>query len=224
MEYLVMQIALFLALAALAGSVLGALGTRWVYAVLTNNCRNELSGLRRNYEDMTRENLALRTQVQQMGNALRKISTTASEADYGEYLESRKALENTRRQYEMLLDKVASQDKVVQELRQQLQLRKAELDALRREAAVPSSEAQHQLAPLPAVLEQNDDLTLIHGINQTVARKLRALGIMSYRQVAEFCRDDISRMQRLIGSDIPLPLEEWAQSARQLFQQKYLQT
>lgn len=223
MGYLVMQIALFLALAALAGSILGALGARWVYAVLTNNCRNELSGLRRNYEDVTRENLALRAQVQQMGSALRKISTTASEADYGEYLESRKALENTRRQCEMLLDKVASQDKAMQGLRQQLQLRKAELGALRHEPAVPSPEAQRRLTPLPTVLEQHDDLTLIQGISQTVAQKLRALGIMSYHQVAEFSRDDISRMQCIIGSDIPLPLEEWAQNARQLFQQKYLQ-
>ena len=100
MGYLVMQTALFLLVATVAGIALGWWGARTIHATIATNCRNELAGLRRNYEDATRDNAALRTQLRQMDSALRKISTVSTETDYGEFLENRKALENLRRQYE----------------------------------------------------------------------------------------------------------------------------
>lgn len=222
MGYFVMQIAVFLAVAALAGIVLGWWGARLLYLSMAANCRDELAGLRRNYEDATRENHALRQQLQQVEHALRKLGTSASEADYGEYLQTRKALENTRRQYETLLEKLHEQEKTLEKFRHQLKASKQELDELRTQPPVPAS-LPSLTEMLPPELESSDDLTRIQGISQTLAGKLRALGIMTYRQVAEMGFDDISSIQRIIGGEGRLPVDEWIASARSLFLQKYQQ-
>lgn len=227
MEYFVVQIAVFLIIAAVAGVALGWWGARLVYFSAAANCRDELAGLRRNYEDATRENHALRTQLHQVEQALRKLGATNSQADYGEYLQTRKALENTRRQYESLLERLHEQEKTVEKFRNQLQVRKQELDALKKNldpvAGVYAEPVLTLTDILPPELESSDDLTCIQGISQTLAGKLRALGIMTYRQIAEMGRDDISSIQRLIGGDKSLPIDEWVASARALFLQKHHQ-
>lgn len=222
MGYLVMQTALFLLVATVAGIALGWWGARTIHATIATNCRNELAGLRRNYEDATRDNAALRTQLRQMDSALRKISTVSTETDYGEFLENRKALENVRRQYEVLLEKLHQQEQTIQHIRGQLQQRKVELAALKQSLPTPVT---LEIVPTATVLtlETKDDLTCIQGINSSLASKLQALGIMTYRQVAEFTRDDFTQTQRILGLESPPPFEEWVQNARLLFQQKYTQ-
>lgn len=224
MEYFVIQTAIFLLLAVVAGIALGWWGARLVHANLTANCQNELAGLRRNYEDAIKDNLLLRTQLRQMEGALRKVGNTSSNADYGEFLETRKALETTRRQYEALLEKLHQQEKSLNQFRTQLQSRKAELDELKQSITVPAKDASTPLASLGKALEPelvaSDDLTCIQGVNQSLASKLRALGIISYRQIAEFTRDDINSVQRIIGVESKLPVDEWIQNAHSLFQQK----
>lgn len=231
MEYFVMQIAVFLAVAALVGIAFGWWGAHLLYASATASCQDELAGLRRNYEDATRENHALRAQLRQVEQALRKLGASASETDYGEYLQTRKALENTRRQYEALLERLHEQEKTVEKLRYQLQARKQELDELKKNlgSGLPEGHYGEPTLPIslaeiiPSELENSDDLTRIEGINQGLAGKLKALGIMTYRQVAEMGRDDIRSMQRVIGGDNHLPIEEWVESARSLFLQKHHQ-
>lgn len=222
MGYLVMQTALFLLVATVAGIALGWWGARTIHATIATNCRNELAGLRRNYEDATRDNAALRTQLRQMDSALRKISTVSTETDYGEFLENRKALENVRRQYEALLEKLHQQEQTIQQFRGQLQQRKVELANLKQ--TLPTPITLDVLSTTTALTpETKDDLTCIQGINSSLASKLQALGIMTYRQVAEFTRDDFTQTQRILGLESPPPFEEWVQNARLLFQQKYTQ-
>ncbi len=228
MGYFVMQIAVFLAVASLLGIAVGWWGARLLYSGLAVNCRDELTGLRRNYEDATRENHALRHQLQQVEHALHKLGASASEADYGEYLQTRKALENTRRQYEALLEKLHDQEKTLEKFRSQLKARKQELDELKKQLAdggnIHASASSLPLTEmLPPELGNSDDLTRIRGISQGLAANLRALGIMTYRQVAEMGFDDISSIQRIIGGEGRLPVDEWVESARSLFLQKYQQ-
>ena len=75
-------------------------------------------------------------------------------------------------------------------------------------------------APLDLRSAKHDDLTRIQGINQRLASKLQALGIVTYRQVAEFTSDDVSHIQQIMGTELAAPPEGWAQSARALFQQQ----
>jgi predicted flap endonuclease-1-like 5' DNA nuclease len=222
MGYLVMQIAFFLLVAAMTGVSLGWWGARKIHATIATNCQNELAGLRRNYEDATRDNLALRTQLRQMDNALRKVSNLSTETDYGEFLENRKALENTRRQYEALLEKLHQQEQTIQQVRGQLQQRQTELTTLKQTRPIPLTLDILPIATAPTP-ETKDDLTRIEGINPSLASKLQALGIMTYRQIAEFTRDDFTRTQRILGLESPAPCEAWVEHAHQLFQQKYRQ-
>ena len=61
-----------------------------------------------------------------------------------------------------------------------------------------------------------DDLTRIQGISQQLASHLKALGIVTYRQVAEFTTDDMQHIQRIIGTERYQPPEGWVQNARAL--------
>lgn len=220
MGYLVMQIALFLLIATLAGIALGWWWARAIHTAMTAHCRHELAGLRRNYEDVIRDNAALRTQVRQMDSALRKVSALSTEADYGNFLENRKALEKVRCEYEVLLEKLHQQEQTLQQVRRQLQQKTTELANLKQTLPTPKT-----VEPLPNATalapEPADDLTRIQGINASLASKLQALGIMTYRQIAELTRDEFTQAQRILGLEAPLPFDEWVQNAKLLFQQKY---
>lgn len=232
MGYVVAQIAIFLAIAAVAGIILGWWGSHLLSANSAVNCQNELTGLRRNYEDATRENHALRTHLQQVEQALRKLGTSTTEANYGEYLQTRKTLEKTRRQYENLLEKLHTQEKTIEKFRNQLHVSKQELNALKvkLDSAIPEKCHSASILPhvsptaiLPPELANGDDLTCIEGVDQTLAGKLKALGILTYRQMAEMGYDDVDSIRRIIGGDEHLPIEEWVENARTLFLEKYRQ-
>lgn len=229
MEYLVLQISAFLILAVIIGLAVGWWSCRFIYSGYSADCQHELSGLRRNYEDIVRENATLRLQLRQVEQALQKLNSASSDTAYGEFLETRKKLEATRRQYETLLERLHQQEKTLGILRTQLQSQRQELETQKQARAnedkTQNSNARAPILPVARkpVNEQNDDLTLIQGINQKLAGKLQALGIITYRQIAEFTRDDIRSIQKVIGNDINLPFDEWAQTARSLFQEKYSQ-
>lgn len=226
MEYLVLQIATFLILATTIGVAVGWWTCKFIYVNQLTECQHELTGLHRNYDDIAKENATLRLQLRQLEQALRKLNTPPSEADYGRFIETRKALETTRRQYEALLEKLHLQEKALGTLRKELAQQKQELAAKKQTAinqnSTPTS-TKTTLAPLPNIpeSEHQDDLTRIEGINQKLAGKLQAMGIMTYRQLAEFTKDDEHNIQRLVGNDISRPLEELARTARSLFEAKY---
>ncbi|MBU0654153.1 MAG: hypothetical protein KJ914_03360 [Gammaproteobacteria bacterium] len=228
MEYLVLQISTFLVLAVTIGLAIGWWTCKFIYSRYSAECQHELSGLRRNYEDIAKENATLRLQLRQLEQGLRKLSASPSAADYGEYLETRKTLEATRRQYEGLLERLHQQEKTLGILHKQLKSQQQELDAHKQASANQSVEKENiRAVTLQATSspdhKQSDDLTLIQGINQKLASKLQALGIITYRQIAEFTKDDVHSIQKVIGNDTSLPLEEWTQTAHSLFQAKYCQ-
>jgi len=67
-----------------------------------------------------------------------------------------------------------------------------------------------------------DDLQRIHGVGPYLARRLRAEGILTWRQVVEWDEDDMSLVSRHIGS-FPdrIRREDWAGSARALHEEAY---
>ena len=223
MEYLAIQMSVLLGGAVVLGGLVGGWVARFIYQQAATACRIELAGLRRNYEDATRENVDLRRRLQQQASVLHKISTLPSDTEYGQFLQVRKTLEKTRLQYQGLLDQFNQQQQAVGRLRSELQLSQQELAIVQANLNQPLRASE---LPLPVGLEavsanKRDDLTLIQGVSQHLAGQLRALGIVTYRQIAEFTADDMHSLQRLLGSDFSSPPEGWVQHACSLFHQKY---
>lgn len=225
MGYLAIQIAVYLTIAVIAGAMVGWWVARFIYLQQEAECRAELAGLRRNYDDAALENASLRHKLRQLEKVVRKASIPPSDCDYGRFLQLRKALEKTRSQYQELLGHFHQQEKSLAHLKTELQDSKRQLTSLKDEIgqqAAGGAAGEKDAWPTPLGNEA-DDLTRIQGINQGLAGKLQALGIFSYRQLAEFTLDELQGIQRLIGADIPQVSENWAKTAQSLWQQKYLQ-
>jgi predicted flap endonuclease-1-like 5' DNA nuclease len=221
MEYLAIQVIIFLLAAVMVGGALGWWGSSFTYQQREEAVRHELAGLRRNYGDAVREKGLLRIRLKKVESALRTFATAPSVTDYGEYVQTRKALENARRQHESLLEKLHKQQRVLEQLRKQLEARNevspryAELSVTPQETAT-SGQGGFRFNPL----DEWDDLTHISGVDSGLARKLRALGIVSYQQLAEFTAEDVLRIQPMLDMAIPVSIEGWRQEAFSLFQQK----
>lgn len=221
MAYLAVQVSVFMAMALTIGAVAGWLVAKFIYHQDAAECQTELLGLRRNYDAAVMDNAQLRLRLRQQEEVLREVRIPPSEADYGQFLQLRKALEKTRRQYEGLLEQFHQQEQALTRLSGELQGSQQALVGLR--AQLHREQAQ---PPLPANgfmpgSGKRDDLTRIQGINQRLAKQLEALGILTYRQVAEFTSDDLHHIQRIIGSEIQQPAEGWVLNARSLYQQQH---
>lgn len=234
MGYLAIQIAGFLTIALITGAIAGWWVARFIYLQYEAECRTELAGLHRNYDDAVLENASLRHKLREMEKVVRKACIPPSDTDYGKFLQLRKALEKNRRQYEALLDQFQQQEKGIARLKGELLHSKKQLAILREESGKHTDAANWStdaVSPTAASglldsstrLGERDDLTCIQGINKGLAGKLQAMGILSYRQVAEFTPDDLHNIQRIIGVDVPSEPDGWVQNARSLFQQKYQQ-
>ena len=224
MEYLAIQMSVLLGGAIVVGGLVGWWVARFIYHQAATACRIELAGLRRNYEDSARENVNVRNTIRQLEGVLRKIGTPPSDTEYGQFLQVRKTLEKTRLQYQSLLDKCHQQQQVLGNLTAELQGNKQELAALQaamsQQQGVITTSSSVPLREDTFSAANRDDLTRIQGINQRVASKLQALGIVTYRQVAEFTSDDLYSIQRVLGAELSSVPEGWVQSAHSLFQQQ----
>ena len=61
-----------------------------------------------------------------------------------------------------------------------------------------------------------DDLTRIKGIGPVIARKLHAMGIDSYAQIAAFSAEDVARVDAVLDFKGRIEREEWIRQARRL--------
>jgi large subunit ribosomal protein L21 len=221
MEYLAIQVIIFLLAAVMVGVALGWWGSSFTYQQRAEEARHELVGLRRNYEDAVREKALLRIRLKKVEGALRKFATAPSVTDYAEYVQTRKALENTRRQHESLLEKLHKQQRVLEQLRKQLEARN---EVLPRDTALSVTSQETSALGQSGFRfdpqDVQDDLTHISGVDSGLARKLQALGIVSYRQLAEFTAEDVLRLQPMIDMAMPASMDGWRQEAFSLFQQK----
>ncbi|OQX13107.1 MAG: hypothetical protein BWK73_13165 [Thiothrix lacustris] len=210
---------LWLSMALLIGGLLGVWVARWHYAREVAQCLTELAGLRRNYQDARADNAYLRGKTRQLEKVLRKIGTSPADRDYGQFLELRKALEKTRREYQHLLEQYHEQEKTLADWRIEWQ-RKEQVLTVTPVAPSAIEKPPHPEATAAAwlpVAAAHDDLTRIQGISQPLASHLKALGIVTYRQVAEFTSDDMQHIQRIIGTERHQLPEGWVQNARALY-------
>lgn len=217
MLYLALQIVLLLSVALLIGVLMGGWVVKWYYVRESAQCLTELAGLRRNYQDASADNAYLRNKTRQLEKVLRKIGAPPADSEYGQFLELRKTLEQTRREYQELLEQYHQQEKTLADWQVNLRRNQEALATLQAEPLMEKTEPLLAAADLqePTVLRY-DDLTRIQGVSQQLASHLKALGIVTYRQVAEFTADDVQHIQCIIGSERYQPPDSWVQDARAL--------
>ncbi len=81
----------------------------------------------------------------------------------------------------------------------------------------PTLEAAEAAAVAEPQTADDDDLKLIHGIGPAIERKLKAMGITTYRQIASFSGDDVARVGAALGSFRDrIQRDDWIGSARRL--------
>jgi len=107
---------------------------------------------------------------------------------------------------------LAAAEHTIAGLRAELEAAERTIDALREELA-----AARAAASAATLAAGADDLRAVKGIGPKLAAKLVALGITSYRQLAELGPDDLAPLAELVG--VPLKRIErdgWVESARAL--------
>ena len=67
-------------------------------------------------------------------------------------------------------------------------------------------------------LKAADDLTEIKGIGKVIERRLRELGITSFRQLAELSPEEAKRINEAIDFPGRVEREHWIEQARALLQ------
>lgn len=77
------------------------------------------------------------------------------------------------------------------------------------------TEAEPEKAPR-TVAEEGDDLTRINGIGEVLEGKLKALGITTFRQIADFTAEDIEQTNEQLAFKGRIEREEWVEQAKKL--------
>lgn len=224
--YLTLQIGMLLGLAALLGAALGwfaAVRGHWVWPARRRADGTELELARRQHYDLALQNAALREQLKAMQETLAKARVEPSAEEYGQFLAHRKELEQTRRQYEVLLEQCHQQQGLIGQLQQALQAAQTRLESLQAVSAPAPAKVAMPMAAVDAqAAPAMDDLTRLPGVTASLARKLQALGIMRYRQVAAMQVDEVRRMEQLLQCNLPVALEQWIEAGMALMRQRGL--
>jgi large subunit ribosomal protein L21 len=83
-------------------------------------------------------------------------------------------------------------------------------------AAEPVKAEAQSLTAAPAASTELDDLKLIGGVGKVLEGKLHALGITSFKQVAEFTPEEIARVDEALSFKGRIEREDWIGQARDL--------
>lgn len=81
--------------------------------------------------------------------------------------------------------------------------------------AAPKKEAAKSEAPA-AKADVKDDLKLISGVGPALEKKLHAAGVTSLKQVAEFTKEDIERVDAELSFKGRIEREDWISQAKEL--------
>ena len=68
---------------------------------------------------------------------------------------------------------------------------------------------------------EKDDLKSISGIGPKLENQLNAMGIVSFRQIAEFSPSDVSKVSETLAFPGRIERDNWIESAKKLYIEKY---
>ena len=165
-----------------------------------------------------------------------KAAVADSDGKLSEERSARERLEADLQETRAQLSNAGSEDRArVAELEGRVRDRDAEIERLRAQTDAPggpgdgagsapvpekvaevvSPQQTEPVEPEPAVAGATaDDLTQIKGIGPVLKDKLHALGITSFRQIADFTEADIERVNEVLNFPGRIERERWVEQAR----------
>ena len=181
--------------------------------------RNELVGTKVNFRSAREDAHQLRGQLKQTAAQQARLSKTlAVTSGHRDFMLVRQKLELARREIQLLKAELSRREDLVFDLSDVIHTLRKHLRLRRQNQLRPVAD---NIIKLPVMGPAEDNLELIEGMTDKIARQLRSLGLVSYRQIAECTPPQLDNIQRLIGGKQQLPLKQWVLSARQLCWQKY---
>jgi predicted flap endonuclease-1-like 5' DNA nuclease len=200
MHYLALQIGIFIIAAIVTGIAFGW----WLKSLFNKGQEAEnklaLTNTRRNLQDAHEEITALKTRYQDAQQKIDKYTRHFNSDTYGDYLETRKSLEKSRKEKDQIATELSKKQLEISKLQSELeQIRKlVDLQSVRATEIIDSKLkqlTQNQQKALPTV----DDLKQIPEINGRLENTLNAFGIMSFRKLTELSKEDASQLARVMG-------------------------
>lgn len=204
-------------IALIAGLLIG-----WFMAIrskqrIEHRLVDELIGLRTNFGYVREEAHDLRVRLKETeGQNARLSKLLESTSGHDKFLKVRTELETARKGIQALKGILGKREKENFALKEKVYKYQQ-----KKSAHSPLQPIPLHLNKLPTLDDGKDDLRLIQGIDEVIEHKLRSLGIISYRQLAECSPAQLVSIQKLIGEDQALPLRHWVKAARELFLGKY---
>jgi predicted flap endonuclease-1-like 5' DNA nuclease len=89
-------------------------------------------------------------------------------------------------------------------------------DAFRTVLKVKSTTSLSSMIPTLQPVDARDDLTEIRGINEQLSRRLAALGVTRFRQIADWRTDEIGQVVSSLGLDSEIINDRWVEQAKVL--------
>ena len=190
MHYLALQITVFLLTAIISGVAIGWWVKGMLMKIQFTDDKNQSVSDHRNLIDTREQLLTLQAKYKQAQQQIDKYSAHYNSNTYGQYLEARKSLEEARTERESLLSSLNHQKSIVQKLQHELSMGNKVVDSRIQTKDLSKLIKQTEVDVEEDDSFQPDDLKKIAGINNKMEQQLNSLGILKYRQIAEFSLQD----------------------------------
>lgn len=221
MHYLTLQITVFLLTAIISGVVLGWWVKGMFVSLKLEDNKNKNVSDHRNLRDAREQLSLLQAKYDQAQDKIDRYTEHYNSNTYGKYLEVRKSLEDARKEHEELLAELNHQKNTVRKLRYQI-----EQDRKIADSQHYLNDLSNTLKKSPAFSDEeseifNDDLKKISGISEDLEKQLNSLGIMKYRQIAEFSVQDAEMISGHLDSQNLPEYQSMVAMAKDLYVNKH---
>jgi predicted flap endonuclease-1-like 5' DNA nuclease len=172
MQYLVLQIMGFLLIAIIGGILLGWWFKGTMVKLQSHHKQQD------NQEKLQHANAQLtdlKAKYQHAKQKIEQYTTYYNGNSYSEYLATRQQLAQMQTENQRLLDEIAQQKQQLKQLQS---------------VSVQASTLPKSTLSTNKSTNYSDDLKKIEGITTDIERQLNSLGILKYRQIAEFSLQD----------------------------------
>jgi len=180
MHYLVLQIIGFLLAATVSGIILG-----WWFKGLITALQYDQQKERKQQKlnSATTQLAQLRGKYQHAQQQIEQYTEYFNGSTYNQYLATCENLSDIEAQNKDLSTQVSHYKQQLKQLKRQLQHNTGQVE-------LSELETMPLRTTAPAKAYYNDDLKKIKGITQEIEQQLNSLGILKYRQIAEFSLQD----------------------------------
>lgn len=202
MHYLALQIGVFIVAAMITGIAFGW----WLKNIFNKGQDAEnklaLTNTRHNLQDALEEISQLKAHYKNAQQKIDKYTRHFNSDTYGDYLETRKTLEKSRKEKDLIAIELSKKQSEISKLQAELeQTRKLiDLQSVRAAEIIDSKLKQLTLnskQDTPAI----DDLKRIPEINARLEKALNAFGILNFRKLTELSCEDATQLATIMGQN-----------------------